>query len=158
MADLSGLPTFTTAEARAIGIHLRDLYASRDARPPSYCGWGHTGRLPSDQARSGCRERRMSPPTRATAASSAYLDLQNRVRAEGRGTRKFLTLYVVERWLARLSTPPYADQFVLKGGMLLAAYDARRRRLTLTRAPDPLPTTRQRYCRASWRLLVSPES
>jgi len=32
MADLSGLPpTFTTAEARANGIHPRDLYASRDS-------------------------------------------------------------------------------------------------------------------------------
>lgn len=35
-------------------------------------------------------------------------------------------MYVVERWLARLSRSPYADQFVLKGGMLLAAFDARR--------------------------------
>jgi hypothetical protein len=33
---------------------------------------------------------------------------------------------VVERWLARLSASPYADQFIIKGGMLLAAYDARR--------------------------------
>ena len=33
---------------------------------------------------------------------------------------------MVERWLARLSASPYAEQFVLKGGMLLAAYDARR--------------------------------
>jgi len=32
----------------------------------------------------------------------------------------------VERWLARLSASPYAADFVLKGGMLLAAYDARR--------------------------------
>lgn len=32
MADLSGLPpTFTTAEARANGVHPRDLYASRDS-------------------------------------------------------------------------------------------------------------------------------
>ena len=68
----------------------------------------------------------MSRPTRATAAGQAYLDLQNRARSEGRGTQEFMTLYVVERWLARLSTSPYADQFVIKGGMLLAAYDARR--------------------------------
>ena len=33
---------------------------------------------------------------------------------------------MVERWLARLARSPYADQFVLKGGMLLAAFDARR--------------------------------
>ena len=68
----------------------------------------------------------MSRPTRGTAAGRAYLDLQNRARAEGRGTQELLTLYVVERWLARLSASPYRDQFVFKGGMLLAAFDARR--------------------------------
>jgi Nucleotidyl transferase AbiEii toxin, Type IV TA system len=68
----------------------------------------------------------MKRPTRATAAGQAYLDLQNRARAEGRATQELLTLYVVERWLARLSMSPYADQFIMKGGMLLAAYDARR--------------------------------
>jgi hypothetical protein len=68
----------------------------------------------------------MTQPTRQTPAGRAYLDLQNRARREGRGTQELLTLYVVERWLARLSSSPYADRFVLKGGMLLAAYDARR--------------------------------
>lgn len=68
----------------------------------------------------------MSRPTRATAAGQAYLDLQNRARAEGRATQELLTLYVVERWLARLSMSPYADQFIIKASMLLAAYDARR--------------------------------
>jgi hypothetical protein len=37
-----------------------------------------------------------------------------------------LTLYVLERWLARLAVSSYATMFVLKGGMLLAALDARR--------------------------------
>jgi hypothetical protein len=68
----------------------------------------------------------MSRPTRSSEAGRAYLDLQNRARAERRGTQELLTLYVVERWLARLSTSPYASKFVVKGGMLLAAYDARR--------------------------------
>ena len=68
----------------------------------------------------------MNRPTRGTPAGRAYLDLQNRARAEGRGTQELLTLYVVERWLARLSASPYRGQFVLKGGMLLAAFDARR--------------------------------
>lgn len=68
----------------------------------------------------------MNRPRRDTAAGRAYLDLQRRARAEGRGTQELLTLYVVERWLARLSASPYRNQFVLKGGMLLAAYDARR--------------------------------
>lgn len=65
-------------------------------------------------------------PTRETTAGRAYLDLQNRARREGRGTQALLTLYVVECWLARLSRSRYADQFILKGGMLLAAFDARR--------------------------------
>jgi len=65
-------------------------------------------------------------PTRVSQAGSAYLDLQNRARRERRGTQELLTLYVVERWLARLSASAHADKFVIKGGMLLAAYDARR--------------------------------
>jgi len=35
-------------------------------------------------------------------------------------------MYVVERWLARLSRSPFAGDFVLKGGMLLASYGNRR--------------------------------
>lgn len=68
----------------------------------------------------------MSRPTRDSPAGRAYLDLQNRARAEKRGMQELLTLYAVERWLARLSASPYADQFILKGGMLLAAFGARR--------------------------------
>lgn len=68
----------------------------------------------------------MIRPTRQTAAGRAYLDLQNRARHDGRGTQELLTMYVVERWLARLSRSPYADDFVLKGGMLLAALGSRR--------------------------------
>jgi hypothetical protein len=68
----------------------------------------------------------VSRPTRASEAGRAYLDLQNRARADRRGTQELLTLYVVERWLARLSASAHAGKFVIKGGMLLAAYDARR--------------------------------
>ncbi|MBK7820409.1 MAG: nucleotidyl transferase AbiEii/AbiGii toxin family protein [Tessaracoccus sp.] len=68
----------------------------------------------------------MNNPTRDSPAGRAYLDLQNRARRDRRGTQELLTMYVVERWLARLSTSPYADDFVLKGGMLLATFGARR--------------------------------
>ena len=68
----------------------------------------------------------MKRPTRASPAGSAYLDLQNRARKERRGTQELLTLYVVERWLARLSGSAHASKFVIKGGMLLAC-DARLR-------------------------------
>ncbi len=68
----------------------------------------------------------MNHPTRDSPAGRAYLDLQNRARREKRGTQELLTLYVVERWLARLSRSAYVEDFVLKGGMLLAAFGNRR--------------------------------
>ena len=68
----------------------------------------------------------MNRPTRQTPGGRAYLDLQNRARREKRTTQELLTFYVLERWLARLAVSPDAHQFVLKGGMLLAALDARR--------------------------------
>jgi len=68
----------------------------------------------------------VSRPTRDSPAGRAYLDLQNRARREGRGTQELLTMYVVERWLARLSVSPWADDFILKGGMLLAVFGNRR--------------------------------
>jgi hypothetical protein len=68
----------------------------------------------------------MNRPTRDTPGGQAYLDLQNRARREHRGTQELLTLYVLERWLARLAASPYSDSFVLKGGMLLAVLDATR--------------------------------
>ena len=68
----------------------------------------------------------MTRPTRDDAGGRAYLDLQNRARRERRGTQELLILYVVERWLARLSRSNRLEDFVLKGGMLLAAYGRRR--------------------------------
>ena len=68
----------------------------------------------------------MSRPRRDTAAGRAYLDLQNRARREGRRTQDLLTMYVVERWLARLARSTYAGDVILKGGMLLATFGNRR--------------------------------
>lgn len=65
-------------------------------------------------------------PTRADAAGRAYLDLQNLARREGRQTQTLLVTYVLERFLARLASSEHADGFVLKGGMLLAVWHARR--------------------------------
>jgi hypothetical protein len=65
-------------------------------------------------------------PTRADAGGRAYLDLQNLARRQGRPTQSLLVLYVLERFLARLAASAYADLFVLRGGMLLAVWDARR--------------------------------
>lgn len=64
--------------------------------------------------------------TKETAAGRAYLELQNQARREKRPTQELFTLYVLERWLARLAISPWAGSFVLKGGVLLAVFEARR--------------------------------
>jgi hypothetical protein len=56
----------------------------------------------------------------------AYRALQRLARAEGRTTQQAFELYVHERFLARLANSRFAERLVLKGGMLLAALDARR--------------------------------
>lgn len=68
----------------------------------------------------------MSRPSRASAGGRAYLDLQAKARREGRPTDELLVLYVLERFLYRLSISDHRDRLVLKGGMLLAAFDERR--------------------------------
>lgn len=65
-------------------------------------------------------------PTRATPGGRAYLDLRKAASAAGRPTDELLQLYALEGLLDRLSSSPHADRFVLKGGVLLAAFDARR--------------------------------
>lgn len=56
----------------------------------------------------------------------AYRALQQLARADGRTTQQAFELYVHERFLARLANSRFAERLVLKGGMLLAALDARR--------------------------------
>jgi hypothetical protein len=65
-------------------------------------------------------------PTRATLAGRTYLDLQNVARRTNRPTDELHQLYALEAFLARLAASPNRDRLVLKGGVLLAAYDARR--------------------------------
>jgi hypothetical protein len=68
----------------------------------------------------------MTRTSRDTTAGRVYLDLRARARREGRGTDELLVLYVLERFLYRLSISARRDQLVRKGGMLLAAFDQRR--------------------------------
>ncbi|HTZ14570.1 MAG TPA: nucleotidyl transferase AbiEii/AbiGii toxin family protein [Mycobacterium sp.] len=68
----------------------------------------------------------MSPVTRSTTAGAAYLDLQRQARQNGRLTDELLRLYALEGFLARLAVSPMRDHFVLKGGVLLAAFGNRR--------------------------------
>jgi hypothetical protein len=65
-------------------------------------------------------------PTRESADGRAYLDLQNAARRAGRDTSEYFALYALEGFLARLSQSRFAHLLVLKGGVLLAAYAARR--------------------------------
>lgn len=68
----------------------------------------------------------MTRPSRATASGRACLDLQARARREGRPADELLTLYVLERFLYRLSVSAHRDRLILKGGMLLFAFGQRR--------------------------------
>lgn len=68
----------------------------------------------------------MSRVSRGTPGGDAYLDLQNRAQREKRPTQELLQLYVLEAFLGRLAASDLRDRFVLKGGVLLAAFDSRR--------------------------------
>ncbi|MGV0806699.1 nucleotidyl transferase AbiEii/AbiGii toxin family protein [Mycolicibacterium setense] len=68
----------------------------------------------------------MSPISRETAGGRAYIDLQRRAKESRRNTQELLQLYILEGFLARLSHSPSSTEFVLKGGVLLAAFGSRR--------------------------------
>ncbi|WP_020392293.1 nucleotidyl transferase AbiEii/AbiGii toxin family protein [Kribbella catacumbae] len=68
----------------------------------------------------------MNRISRGTPAGDAYLDLKNQAKQAGRATQELLQLYVLEGFLARLAVSNVSDGFVLKGGVLLAAFETRR--------------------------------
>ena len=70
----------------------------------------------------------MTPPTptRDTPAGQAYNDLRNLARRDGRDPAEYITLYALEGFLARLGISEHAEEFALKGGVLIAAFAARR--------------------------------
>lgn len=68
----------------------------------------------------------MNQPRRDTTSGRVHLDLRARARAENRPTDELLVLYVLERFLYRLSVSSHRDRLILKGGMLLAALNQRR--------------------------------
>jgi hypothetical protein len=68
----------------------------------------------------------VSVPARDTVAGRAYRDLQNKARRESRPTEELLSLYTLEGFLDRLAVSARSRDLVLKGGVLLAAYDLRR--------------------------------
>ena len=68
----------------------------------------------------------MTRPDRTSVAGVRYLDLQRMARQSGRPTDELIQLYALECFLERLTLSAFAKNFVLKGGVLLAALDARR--------------------------------
>lgn len=69
----------------------------------------------------------MTPkPTHADLTGSRYLAIQRLARAQRRNTAELLQLYVLESFLRRLVRSRHHDRLVLKGGLLLAAFDLRR--------------------------------
>jgi hypothetical protein len=52
--------------------------------------------------------------------------LQREAKAAGRTTAEYLRLYTLEGFLLRLAHSPHRNRFILKGGVLLAAYGLRR--------------------------------
>jgi Nucleotidyl transferase AbiEii toxin, Type IV TA system len=64
--------------------------------------------------------------TKETTAGRRYLDLQHEARQTNRPTDELIQLYALECFLDRLTRSGHANSFVLKGGVLLAALNARR--------------------------------
>ncbi len=61
-----------------------------------------------------------------TSGASRFAHIQNQARANGQNLSELARLYTLEGMLARLEASDYADDFVLKGGVLLAAFALRR--------------------------------
>jgi len=69
----------------------------------------------------------MSPsPTRDTRPGEVYHDLRNLAKRSDRDVGEYLTVYALEGLLERLAISGQAEDFVLKGGALMAAFAARR--------------------------------
>lgn len=68
----------------------------------------------------------MSTVDRSTPAGAAYLDLRKLAKETGRPTDELHQLYALEGFLHRLTLSAHSSSFVLKGGVLLAAYTDRR--------------------------------
>jgi predicted nucleotidyltransferase component of viral defense system len=65
-------------------------------------------------------------PRHGTPAGDATIALQKLARRTGADVQELQTLYVLEALLDRIATSKHRDDFVLKGGVLLAAFAVRR--------------------------------
>lgn len=60
------------------------------------------------------------------SGASRFAQIQNQARANGQNVSELARLYTLEGMLARVAVSDHADDFVLKGGVLLAAFALRR--------------------------------
>lgn len=83
----------------------------------------------------------MTPPapSRDTPAGRVYNDLRNLARRDQRDPAEYIVLYALEGVLARLASSEFAADFVLKGGVLVAAFAARRPTRDIDLAAHVLP-------------------
>lgn len=68
----------------------------------------------------------MKRVSRTSTAGARYLDLQREARRTGRPTDELIQLYALECFLDRIGHSEFAKNLILKGGVLLAALNARR--------------------------------
>lgn len=61
-----------------------------------------------------------------TNGASRFAHIQNQARSTGQNVSELARLYTLEGMLARIAASEYAGDFVLKGGVLLAAFALRR--------------------------------
>lgn len=66
----------------------------------------------------------MSTKNIKNMAASVRQKLLNKAKAENRPFNELLQYYMMERFLYRLSNSPYADNFILKGGLMLRVWNA----------------------------------
>src|SRR5262249_53437743 len=139
---------YATAKAPTSQLaHCADGYAD-PATTPRPC-WISlvTSRRPNPRYmrrwRSSLASASHRPPTRDTIEGRAYLDLQNLARRQQRPTDELHQLYALEGFLCRLAASEHAGRFALKGGILMAAYGARRPTRDVDLHAGRCPTTRQ---------------
>lgn len=68
----------------------------------------------------------MKPIAAGNEANNAYLALRRHAREANRPMSEVLQLYALEGFLDRLANSALVSALVLKGGVLLSAFDARR--------------------------------
>lgn len=69
----------------------------------------------------------MTPsPQHGSPAGEAIISIRKLARQTGTDVQQLMTLYALEGLLTRIALSEYHEDFVLKGGVLLAAFAARR--------------------------------